>query len=148
MTAASGTARTGITPEHGDAPEQLDTPGTAPAPVTRRLIIGLPAGRLKDASGAAPAAGLRPVLDPPARKPQTLGSYQRMADVSHACPATQPPPPKPPLTRLRSFRDVLGEPRMTGLLACQLAGDGSRRTVALWPARVPRRWHQGALEAC
>ena len=33
--------------------------------------IGLMAGHLKDASGAATAAGLRPVLDLPSHKPRT-----------------------------------------------------------------------------
>jgi len=42
-----------------------------PAPVSRSHIIGLPAGHLKDASGAATAAGLRPVPDPPGRSPRT-----------------------------------------------------------------------------
>jgi hypothetical protein len=40
-------------------------------PFPAASIIGLPIGRLKDASGAATAAGLRPVLDPPARSPRT-----------------------------------------------------------------------------
>src|SRR5689334_11130670 len=37
---------------------------------------------------------------------------------------------------------------MTGLLACQLAGGGSRRTVVLWPARVLDAGISGAPDAC
>jgi hypothetical protein len=59
-----------------------------PAPVSRASIIGLPAGRLKDASGAATAAGLRPVLDPPARSPRTW-QLQETGEASHACPQTR-----------------------------------------------------------
>jgi len=40
-----------------------------------------------------------------------------------------------------SLRDGhrLRSPLLTGLLVAQLAGDDSRRTVELWPARVPDR---------
>jgi hypothetical protein len=66
--------------------------------------IGLMAGHLKDASGAATAAGLRPVLDLPGHKPRT-GSYPETGDASHARLHTLQPPPYPSLTRPRSFRD-------------------------------------------
>jgi uncharacterized protein YcfJ len=76
-------------------------------------MIGLAAGRLKDASGAATAAGLRPVLDPPGRSPPN-GSYRETGDASHARPATTAKPLKPSLTRLRSFRDDNGSHQMSG----------------------------------
>src|SRR6266545_5168537 len=104
MTAASGTARTG---RHRtwDGPEQPNTPARPPAPVPRRHIIGLPAGHLKDASGAATAAGLRPVLDPPGRSPRTWQlSGKQEAPVTHARRPVRTPR-IPPLTRPRSFRD-------------------------------------------
>ena len=91
-------------PRPWDGPGQPNSTRTAPAPVPRRPIIGLPAGRLKDASGAATAAGLRPVLDPAAAR-HGHGSYRETGDASHARPARQPEPAKPPLTRPRSFRD-------------------------------------------
>ena len=65
-------------------------PRTAPAPVSRRHIIGLPAGRLKDACGAAPAAGLRPVLDPPGHDPRTWQlTGKQETPVTHAPHARQ-----------------------------------------------------------
>ena len=74
-------------------------------PFPRRQIIRHPAGHLKDASGAAPAAGLRPVLDPPSRPPRTwqLPGKQE-TPLTHT---RKPPAPQqnPPLTRPRSFRD-------------------------------------------
>jgi hypothetical protein len=70
MTAASGTART-AGPNHGTDLNNRICPARPPAPVSRRQIIGHPAGHLKDACGAAPAAGLRPVLDLPGRSPRT-----------------------------------------------------------------------------
>jgi hypothetical protein len=53
--------------------------------------IGLMAGHLKDASGAATAAGLRPVLDLPSHKPRA-GSYPETGGtaVTHACTPAQP----------------------------------------------------------
>jgi hypothetical protein len=54
---------------------QPKKPARPRLPFPRRPIIGLPAGRLKDASGAATAAGLRPVLDPPGVR-HGHGSYQ------------------------------------------------------------------------
>jgi hypothetical protein len=64
---------------------------------------GSPAGCLKDASGAALAAGPRPVLDPPAR--HDMAAIRETADASHARPHPPGTPRKTPLTRLRSFRD-------------------------------------------
>jgi hypothetical protein len=59
MSAASGTARTGK-PRKWDGPEQPDsTPAPTPAP-PRAHIIGLRAGHLKDASGAATRPGFQP----------------------------------------------------------------------------------------
>ena len=45
------------------------------------------------------------------------------------------------LRRGGSLRDghKLRSPLLTGLLVAQLAGDDSRRTVELWPVRVPDR---------
>jgi hypothetical protein len=81
----------------------------ATAPVSRRQIIGLPAGHLKDASGAAIAAGLRPVLDLPGRSPQTLaaaGKQETLVTHAPAQPAeTTKPQVRAYLTRRRSFRD-------------------------------------------
>ncbi len=59
---------------------------TAPGlPFPRRQIIGLPAGHLNDASGAATAAGLRPVLDPPGRSPRTWQlSGKQETPLTHA----------------------------------------------------------------
>ena len=60
MTAASGTARTRDT-RTWDGPEsQLNTPHDPRLPFPRRHIIGLPAGHLKDASGAAPGGRAPP----------------------------------------------------------------------------------------
>ena len=71
-------------------------PRAAPAPIPRRLIIGLPSGHLKDASGAATAAGLRPVLDPPGPSPRTWQlSGKQETPVTHA--RTQPEPSKTPV---------------------------------------------------
>src|SRR4029453_19257761 len=62
-------------------------------------------------------------------------------------------PPNAVTTMDRAVACVRGDPLrhrhelrpflLTGLVACQLAGDGSRRTAAPWPARVPGSWHQG-----
>ena len=76
-----------------------------PAPVPRRLIIGLPAGRLKDASGAAYGGRA-----PPGSLTRPAAATDRAAigetgDVSHARPHSGTSPEKRPLTRLRSFRD-------------------------------------------
>src|SRR5258707_2459881 len=72
-------------------------PHEPPAPVSRRLIIGLPAGRLKDASGAAHAAGPPPrSLTPPAAR-HGHGSYRETADASYARPAPAQNPPKSPI---------------------------------------------------
>ena len=49
------------------------------------------ARHLKDASGAATATGLRPVLDLPGHKPQT-GSYPEMGDAQSRTPAHPPNP--------------------------------------------------------
>ena len=73
MSAASGTARTG-NPGNGTDPNNQIAPHAA-APVPPGQIIGLPAGRLKDASGAAARPGFRPVLDPPGPSP-VHGSYR------------------------------------------------------------------------
>ena len=65
-------------------------PATAPGSRSPPPDIGRPASHLKDASGAAPAAGLRPVLDLPSRSPRH-GSYQEQeTPVTHA-----PKPPEP-----------------------------------------------------
>jgi hypothetical protein len=48
------------TPGHGTDLTQLDNPQAPRLPFPGRHIIGLPAGHLKDASGAATAAGLPP----------------------------------------------------------------------------------------
>jgi hypothetical protein len=62
------------------------------APVPRRQIIGLPAGHLKDASGAATAAGLRPVLDLPGRPPRKWQqSGEQETPVTHALALRQRP---------------------------------------------------------
>src|SRR5258708_39466352 len=72
-------------------------PDDPPAPVARRLIIGLPAGRLKAASGAALAAGPPPrSLTPPAAR-HGHGSYRETADASYARPAPAQNPRKSPL---------------------------------------------------
>ncbi len=66
--------------------DDLEQPNTrtAPAPVPRRQIIGLPAGHLKDASGAAARPGSAWSLTcPPARHGH--GSYRETGDaVTHA----------------------------------------------------------------
>ena len=76
-------------------------PARSPAPVSPRQIIGHPAGHLKDASGAAPAATLRPVLTHPAGR-YGHGSYQgnsrrqsRMPESSQH--RSQTPFDRPPL---------------------------------------------------
>jgi hypothetical protein len=59
MTAASGTAAPEDTGHGTDLNNRI--PRTTPRlPFPAAHIIGLPAGHLKDASGAAPAAGLPP----------------------------------------------------------------------------------------
>ena len=78
-------------------PDTTGYPARPPAPVSRRQIIGLPAGHLKDASGAAAAAGLRPVLDLPDRSPRTLAAAGKQeTPVTHA-PPSPTEPRKPPL---------------------------------------------------
>jgi hypothetical protein len=73
-----------MTPGHGTDLTQLSTPDPRlPFPAARSS--GSLAGHLKDASGAATAAGLRPVLDLPGRSPRH-GSYQETGDASHARP--------------------------------------------------------------
>jgi hypothetical protein len=54
------------------------------------------AGHLKDASGAATAAGLRPVLDLPRHKPG-LAATRKTGDASHARLHTRPNPAIPAL---------------------------------------------------
>jgi hypothetical protein len=71
MNVASGTARTGMTRNWDGTENNHIQHAETRLPFPAARIIGLPAGRLKDASGAATAAGLRPVLDPPARSPRT-----------------------------------------------------------------------------
>ena len=62
MNAASGTARTGDHPEHGTEPKTTKYPRTPPRLLfPAAQFIGLPAGHLKDASGAARAAQCRGV---------------------------------------------------------------------------------------
>lgn len=64
---------------------QPNTPHDPRLPVSRRQIIGLPAGHLKDASGAGYAAGLRPVPDLPCRSPRTLAAAGKQeTPVTHA----------------------------------------------------------------
>jgi hypothetical protein len=90
MNAASGTAPHRDDSRTWDDLTQPNTLHRPRLPVSRRQIIGHPAGHLKDASGAAYAAGLRPVLDLPARSPQTwqLPGKQE-TPVTHA--HTEPP---------------------------------------------------------
>ena len=69
-------------------------PDTRQAPcgsLFRLASIGLMARHLKDASGAATATGLRPVLDLPGHKPQT-GSYPETGDAQSRTPAHPPNP--------------------------------------------------------
>ena len=76
----------------GRTSKQPNNPRTAPGSVSRSHIIGLPAGHLKDASGAATAAGLRPVLDPPGRSPRTWAATRKQeTPVTHARQAETPP---------------------------------------------------------
>ena len=77
-----------------DTTEHPRTPSRLPLP--RCQIIGLAASHLKDASGAATAAGLRPVLDLPGRSPRTwqLPGKQE-TPVTHA--RKQPAPQQNPL---------------------------------------------------
>ena len=65
-------------------------------PFPGRPIIGLPAGHLKDASGAATAAGLHPVLDPPGQPPRTWQLSGETGDASHARPHSARAPQNPP----------------------------------------------------
>ena len=71
----------------GTENNRIPTREQAPAPVPRRHIIGLPAGHLKDASGAADAAGLRPVLDLPRPLATDMAANGKQQTASHACPA-------------------------------------------------------------
>src|SRR5690348_18029712 len=80
-------------------------PARSRLPFPRRQIIRHPAGHLKDASGAAPAAGLRPVLDPPVRAATNMAATRETGDPSHARPKAATTSANPPLTRPRSFRD-------------------------------------------
>src|SRR5436309_15982249 len=84
--------------------KQPNIPHGPPAPVSRRQIIGLPAGHLKDASGAAPAAGPRPVLDLPGGSPRTWQLPANRRGQSRT-PTNPPTPLITPLTRPRLFRD-------------------------------------------
>src|SRR5258708_37845939 len=72
-------------------------PDEPPAPVSRRLIIGLPAGRLKDASGAAHAARPPPrSLTPPAAR-HGHGSLRATSAAPYPPAAPAQKPPKSPL---------------------------------------------------
>ncbi len=68
------------------------TKTTERKPTARRspaAMIGHPAVRIKDASGTAKAAGLRPVLDPPGRAPrsqQPQGNAQAPVTPAHQYP--------------------------------------------------------------
>src|ERR1039457_5301867 len=67
-----------------------------PAPVSRSQIIGLMAGHLKDASGAAARPGSARSLDPPGHEPQTWQlSGKQETPVTHAQSSRQNPA-KPP----------------------------------------------------
>ena len=70
-------------------------PQASRLPFPARHSIGLMAGHLKDASGAATAAGLRPVPDLPSHKPRT-GSYGNRGRQSRT-PAHPPNPAIPVL---------------------------------------------------
>ena len=107
MTAASGTART-ARPWTWDGPDSNRIPPHAPAaPVPRcpmhRAPGRPPQGRLRRRPSRT--AGLRPVLDPPARSPRTPQLSGKQETPSHARPAARQTPAKPPLTRPHSFRD-------------------------------------------
>jgi len=62
-------------PQHKALHRGARQPHTAPC--SRSPIIGIADDRLKDASGAAGAAGPCPVPDPPARSPQTAATGNR-----------------------------------------------------------------------
>ena len=70
---------------------QPDARQALAAPVSGLPASGLKARHLKDASGAATAAGLRPVLDLPSHKPRT-GSYPETGDAQSRTPAHPPNP--------------------------------------------------------
>ena len=66
-------------------PDTTEHPARTPAPVSRRQIIGLPAGHLKDAYGAATRPGsARSLTCPDARHEH--GCYRETGDASHARP--------------------------------------------------------------
>ena len=88
-----------------DGPDTTGQPASPPAPFSRTpRSSGSPAGHLKDAPGAATAAGLRPVPDLTSHSPRILqrpGNRRRQSRT----PFSRRNPAKPPLTRPRSFRD-------------------------------------------
>ena len=91
-------------PDQGDGPER--TIETRTTPGSRCPIIGLPARRLKDACGAAPGwpGSARSLTQPAARHGHLAAIRKRVTPVTLA--RTRPESGgKPPLTRLRSFRD-------------------------------------------
>jgi hypothetical protein len=94
MTAASGTARTEY-PDMGRTRNNRTCTAPPPAPVPAAQIVGLPASHLKDASGAATAAGLRPVLDLPGRSPR-IGSYREQETLVTHAPISPKPSEAPP----------------------------------------------------
>jgi hypothetical protein len=122
-------------------------PHSPPAPIPRRQIIGLPAGHLKDASGAATAAGLRPLLDLPGRSPRTWqpsGNRRRQSRTPRTAPEPRktaldtapllqgghkpkPGPTSPPTTR-RWSRPTLSTSTRTGRARSPASFRRSRRS--------------------
>ena len=88
----------------GTDPNNRISPHTS-APVSRRPIVGLLAGHQGRLQRPPPAAGLRPVLDPPGHEPRPWQlSGKQETPVTHAHTGRQNPR-KHPWTRPRSFRD-------------------------------------------
>jgi len=139
MTAASGTARTGRHPTW-DGPEQLNTPA--------RPGLPFPAAR---SSGSRPVTSRTPPAPP--RRPGSArsltcpaarhghGSYQGNRRRQSRTPADSQTLGKPPLTRLRSFRDdrtrLPSGPAAIGFGGVAWEGPGAVTA----PGR-PRRWDQ------
>jgi hypothetical protein len=102
MTAASGTARTADPTMGTDLNNRIRPPARSrlPFPPAARS-----SGTRPVTSRTPPAAGLRPVLDPPGRPPRNMAATRETGDPSHARPKAASTAANPPLTRRRSFRD-------------------------------------------
>ena len=121
-------------------------PHTVPFPPPHYRIAD---GRLKDACGAADAAGLRPVPDPPARSPEMAAAgnrpHQGPGLVQHGLysgvpghgPDTGKKGTKPRLDTVRSFRDDLRQRPSTTICSSHRASHWFEPRSIAHPGRRP-----------